>query len=306
MQDLVRPTTIIRSAKLLKYLDLDITIASETFQTTGSFKFRAAYNLASQVKEEMLITASSGNFGQALAFACQLLGKSCIVVMPENSVQVKIDAVRNFGAKVELVDTKKISRTERLNQLAKENPSAFVASAYDHPLIIEGNATLGYELSQITPAPDIVVAPIGGGGLISGIIKGFRQNSNKMPQIIGAEPLLGNDAAKSLTQGNIVSNDEEPQTIADGARTLSIGKYNWEYIKNSVSKIIEVPEEKILKALWLLFSLANLKCEPTGALSLAAILTTPDIFTHKKTVAVVSGGNVDTLAYCKLLEQAMT
>src|SRR3954469_22465300 len=116
----IRPTTIIESEKLRKYLGIDLTIATETFQHTGSFKFRAAYNLASSVENPHIITASSGNFGQALAYACQLTGKKCHVVMPQNSAKVKVDAVRNYGAIVDLVDTAKVSRSERVSQLVAE------------------------------------------------------------------------------------------------------------------------------------------------------------------------------------------
>jgi threo-3-hydroxy-L-aspartate ammonia-lyase len=302
--DCIKPTTIIRPDKLRQLLGLDLTIASETFQTTGSFKFRAAYNLASKVEQKMLIAASSGNFGQALALACKLLGKSCIIVMPDNSAQVKIKAVKDYGGKVELVDTNKISRMEKVRQLSSEFPEAYISSAYDHPLIIEGNASLGLELANMQETFDVIAVPVGGGGLISGIAAAFAEGNKKIPTIIGAEPLLANDAARSLASGKIVGNDKEAATLADGAKTLQVGNHNWQYIKEYVTKIIEVSEEKILEALWLLFSLANLKAEPTGALSLGAVLADKNSFAGKKVVIVVSGGNVDTLSYCKLLEQA--
>src|SRR5687767_14295254 len=133
----IRPTTLIESSKLRDHLGLDVTIASETFQHTGSFKFRAGYNLALSVPNDSILTASSGNFGQALAYACELLGKECTVVMPETSARVKIDAVRSFGATVDLVDVSKIGRNERVAQLAAEMPDAYYASAYDDPFVIE-------------------------------------------------------------------------------------------------------------------------------------------------------------------------
>lgn len=292
----IRPTFFLDSEKLKSFLNLDLTVASETFQHTGSFKFRAAYNTALNVEQDHLITASSGNFGQALAYACKLLNKKCHVVMPENSARVKIEAVKNYGATVDLVDTKKISREERVNQLLAEFPGAYKASAYDDPLVIEGNSTLGDELSN--KDFDVIIVPVGGGGLISGISKGLCRNGNQA-QIIGAEPAMANDAARSLRQGEIVRNDGEPQTIADGARTLSLGKHNWEIIKNGVSTIMEVSEEKIIEAVRLYYNFANLKVEPTGALSLGAILEKPENFKDKKICAVVSGGNVDAAIYAK-------
>src|SRR5438132_8368789 len=151
---------MIDAPRLNRRLGLDMTIASETFQHTGSFKFRAAYNVASHVPQYHLLTASSGNFGQALAYACQLLGKSCLVVMPEGSAQVKIEAVREYGGMVDLIDVAKISRRNRLAELAAQHPAAYVASAYDDPLVIEGNATLGLELAGLDQIFEFVLVPV--------------------------------------------------------------------------------------------------------------------------------------------------
>ncbi|MGI8638676.1 MAG: threonine ammonia-lyase [Pyrinomonadaceae bacterium] len=292
------PTTFIESEKLKSYFNLDLTIASETFQHTGSFKFRAAYNLALNVENDEILTASSGNFGQALAYACKLTGKKCTVVMPETSARVKIEAVKGYGATVDLVDTNKIGRNERVAQLAGQMPNAYFASAYDDLFVIDGNSTLGDELSEKNF--DMVISPIGGGGLISGISKGFCRNGHRA-KLVGAEPLLGNDAFRSMQAGRIIRNETEPLTIADGARTISLGNHNWEIIKTGVAEIIEVSDEKIKEAVQLYFSLANLKCEPTGALSLGAILENKEKFTEKKICILVSGGNVDTEVYCNIL-----
>ncbi len=142
----IRPTTIIDAPRLSKRLGAQVVIASETFQLTGSFKFRAAYNVALNVPHERIIAASSGNFGQALAYACQLTGKRCTVVMPHDSARVKVEAVRDYGATVDLIDVREISRSERVRQLAGEG--SYVASAYDDPLVIEGNASLGKSCSR--------------------------------------------------------------------------------------------------------------------------------------------------------------
>ena len=141
LAEAIRKTTFIQSSKLRDHLGLDITIATETFQHTGSFKFRAAYNLASSVEQDEILSASSGNFGQALAYACKLVDKRCTVVMPETSAKVKIDAVREFGATVDLIDTNVIGRNERVEQLAQDMPDAYFASAYDDPYVIAGNST---------------------------------------------------------------------------------------------------------------------------------------------------------------------
>jgi len=295
----IRPTTFIESEKLKSYFNLDLTIASETFQHTGSFKFRAAYNLALNVENDEILTASSGNFGQALAYACKLTGKKCTVVMPETSARVKIEAVKGYGATVDLVDTNKIGRNERVAQIAGQMPNAYFASAYDDLFVIDGNSTLGDELSEKNF--DMVISPIGGGGLISGISKGFCRNGHRA-KLVGAEPLLGNDAFRSMQAGRIIRNETEPLTIADGARTISLGNHNWEIIKTGVAEIIEVSDEKIAEAVRLLFTLANLKSEPTGALTLGAILENKEKFADKKICLVVSGGNVDANVYRQILQ----
>ncbi len=294
----IRPTTFIEPNKLSKFLNCELTIASETFQHTGSFKFRAAYNVALNVENTHIIAASSGNFGQAMAYACSLTGKKCTIVMPETSAKIKIDAVRNFGATADLVDTKKVGRNERVAQLAEQFPEAYIGSAYDDLLVIDGNATLGDELSA--KDFDVIISPIGGGGLISGISKGLCRHGNQA-KLIGAEPLLGNDAARSLKAGKIIVNESEPTTIADGARTLSLGKHNWEIIEKGINEIIEISDEKICESVRLLFSEANLKVEPTGALSLGAILENPQMFADKRVCVIASGGNVDPEVYRKIL-----
>jgi threonine dehydratase len=300
LAQLARPTTIIDAPRLARRLGVNLFLASESFQHTGSFKFRAAYNLASKVPNSVIITASSGNFGQALAYACSLLGKSSIIVMPTTSASVKVDAVREYGGQVEFVEVREKSRTERVQELSREHPEAYVASAYDDTLVIEGNSSLGRELAALDRPLSCVVAPVGGGGLTSGIIMGIRR-AGKCIQVVGAEPAVANDAARSLSVGYIVRNDAEPETIADGARTLSVGEQNWAILRQGLAGIVEVPEENIIEAVRLLFALANLKAEPTGALAVAAVLTRPQAFGDRTVCCVVSGGNVDPAVYARIL-----
>ena len=300
LTEAARKTTIIEAPRLASRLGVELTIATETFQHTGSFKFRAAYNLASNIAERKIITASSGNFGQAMAYACSLLGKSCIIVMPSTSAAVKVNAVREYGGEVDLIDVRVIGRAARVAQLADQNPDAYIASAYDDPLVIEGNASLGAELAALKRDFDYVIAPIGGGGLTSGIINGLLAGGCAS-RVIAAEPLMANDAARSLRAGHIIVNETEPQTIADGARTVSVGAHNWAVLKEGLSAIIEVPEEEIKEGLRLLFSLANLKAEPTGALSIGALLTDPELFRGRRVCCVISGGNVDPPVYREIL-----
>jgi threonine dehydratase len=296
-----RPTTIVDAPRLSKKLGVDIVLASETLQYTGSFKFRAAYNVARNVRQSHIITASSGNFGQAIAYACSLFGKRCTVVMPSVAPKIKVDAVREYGAEVDLVDLKKKSRLDRLGELAREYPEAYVASPYDDPLVIEGNASLAKELFALDLELDYIIAPVGGGGLTSGLVKGAEANGGKT-EVLGAEPLLSNDAAQSFRAGHIVALPDESNTIADGARVLRLGDRNWEILSHGLAGVIEVTEEQIMEGVRLLFALANLKVEPTGALAVGAVLAEPGRFKGKRVCCVISGGNADPALYARLVE----
>jgi threonine dehydratase len=295
----VRPTLLLPSLPLSAQLGCEITIASETFQYTGSFKFRAAYNLLASVPQQHIVTASSGNFGQAVAYACTLLGKTCVVVMPNTSAQVKVAAVQSYGGIVDLIDVRAISRAERVQQLLKEHPDAFVAPAYDDYRVVAGNSTLGKDILSAGYF-DVIVVPVGGGGLCSGLIIA-RDHLQASTEIVGAEPLPGNDAARSLRSGQLIRNEHEPATIADGARTLSLGQLNWEILRQGISDIIEVPDETTVEALRCYFTYANLKVEPTGALALGAVISQPERFRDKRVCCVVSGGNVDPVVYAQAL-----
>lgn len=298
--DSPRPTTIVEAPRLAAHLGVDMFIATETFQRTGSFKFRAAFSVVANVPHPHVITASSGNFGQAMAYACKLFGKRCTIVMPANSARVKVDAVLAYGGRVDLVDTTTIKRAVRVAQLAAEHPDAYIASAYDDPFVIAGNSSLGDELAALDVPPDVIVAPLGGGGLTSGLIQAAQRGNYSMA-VVGAEPLMANDGARSLRAGHIVANESEPQTIADGTRTLSVGQHNWAILKDGIETIVEVPEDAIREGVRLLFSLANLKSEPTGALGIGALLTAPDVFANRRVCCVVTGGNVDPAVYTALV-----
>ncbi|MDQ6694043.1 MAG: pyridoxal-phosphate dependent enzyme [Chloroflexota bacterium] len=304
----VKPTTFQNTFLLSQALGADVTLASETLQITGSFKFRAAYNLLAEVTEQDVITASSGNFGQAVAYACMLLGKGCTVIMPNTSSKSKQAAIVAYGGRVELIDVTTKSRQERIREMRDERPDAFFAPPYDHYRVVAGNSTLGREIIEKLHGAgeqklDYIVCPIGGGGLISGIIVARDLLAPDL-EVIGVEPLLGNDAAQSLREGRLISLENEPQTMADGTRTLCLGDLNWEIIKGGVRRVVEVPEEKIASGTRLLYRAANLKVEPTGALTIGAVLTEPALFKGKRICCVVSGGNVDPEVYAGILESS--
>ena len=219
--------------------------------------------------------------------------------MPSTSAQVKIAAVQSYGGLVDLIDVSKVSRIGRVQQLISAQPEAFYAQAYDDYRVVAGNSTLSKEILSAS-AFDVIIVPIGGGGLCSGQIVA-RDHLQALTEIIGAEPLPGNDAAQSLRNGQLIRNEQEPDTIADGARTLSLGELNWEIIQRGIADIIEVPDVLTLEALRRYFLYANLKVEPTGALSLGALFAEPKRFHGKRVCCIVSGGNVDPFIYAQAL-----
>jgi threonine dehydratase len=294
----IKPTTFLSTETLDAVLGTSVRIASETFQLGGSFKIRAALAAALHSPAAHLLAASSGNFGAALAMAARHTGKKCTVVMPSTSARVKIEAVRRYGATVDLVDTATTPRLERAQMLAAELGDAQLISAYDDPYVIAGNATLGDEI--FAARTDVVVVPVGGGGLSSGIVLS-RNRMAKAVEVVGAEPLLANDAARSLRAGVLVRDEQESTTICDGARSPALGQRNFAILRRGLSSIVEVTEENVANAMRLLFSAVNLKVEPTGALAVAAVLQEPQKFAGKRVTCVVSGGNVDAELYARIL-----
>jgi len=295
-----KKTQFIRRKELDQQLGVEVIFASELQQHTHSFKFRAAWNVVDNIDAKGFLAASSGNFGQALAYAAHLKGRRCIIVMPDNSAKVKIDAVRSYQAQVELIDTTKKSRAQRVAELAKEHPDFYVASAYDCEHVIQGNSSLGIEIAKQNFAADMILAPIGGGGLSSGIVVGMTRQGDDTP-VWGAEPALADDAIRSLQAGRLLRNIQEPQTIADGARTVSLGERNWQILRTGLAGILSVTESSIHQAMRL-FHTQGLRVEPTGSVTLGAIIEHRERLEGKRVVAVISGGNVDDAVLARVLE----
>jgi len=300
-----RPTTFVEAPRLSSYLGVSVVLATEAFQWTGSFKFRAAYNVATHIREPAVIAASSGNFGQALALACSMIGKRCTIVMPHTSARVKIEAVRAHGAEIDLVDVTVTSRASRVAQLSADSPTAYVASSHDDPLVIQGNASLGRELgayNRLSRPFDAVLVPVGGGGLAAGVLTGLRDTRSATP-VWCIEPAIANDFAQSLAAGRIVTLNAEPATIADGARNVHVGQHPWAILSGGAAGALVVSEDAIRESVRLLFALANVKAEPTGALALAGLVTHRDQFRGGCVCCVVSGGNVDPALYGQMLAE---
>lgn len=285
-----KQTEILSFPSINQNLGMDVYFASELMQVTHSFKYRAAWSVVNNTPARGFIAASSGNFGQALACACQVLGRKCIIVMPTTSAKIKIDAVRSYSAMVVLVDTKEKTRAEKVAEVALSFPDYHIASAYDCEHVIAGNASLGRELAELKNDFELIIAPVGGGGLSAGIIQGLKEAGDNTP-VWGAEPALADDFYRSLKKGERIVQDLEPQTLADGARTLSVGVKNWAILSENIAGVLRVSEEAIQKAVGL-FWRNGLRVEPTGALTLGALLEQKD-WAGKKVMAVISGGNVD-------------
>lgn len=296
----VRRTTLFPARRLGRHMGVHLTLACETLQDTGSFDIRAAYNIVAAASHSLFITHSSGNFGAALACAATRRGKRSIVVLPTTTPQCKIEAIREHQGQVELVDIRRESPADRVRELATEYPQAYVIKPDEDPFGIKGIATLGKELGLLKWGFDAIVAPIDGGTLAAGVILGLREAHSRI-LVVGAEPLLANDAARSLKAGEIVANSAEPETIADEARALSLGQATWPILFRSLGGIVEVPEAKIAEAVRLLFELANVKAEPSGALALAALLSEPLQFRGRAICVIVSAANIDSSCFAELL-----
>ena len=297
--DTVRATTWLHFDQIDTAVGAKVWFASETEQVTGSFKYRAATSVVQNVESEGFIAASSGNFGQALACACRLRNIPCIIVMPTTSAQVKIDAVRSHDAEIIFVDTTVQTRADKVREVASLHPTYHIASPYDCEWVIRGNSSLGHEIHKHISQPDLVLVPIGGGGLISGIAEAFEQSENPV-RLWGVEPAMADDAARSLEAGKRLFNEGEPQTLADGARTRSVGAQNWIRIQRRVSNILRVSEQTICQAMRLLHR-EGIMVEPTGALTLASLLE-HSVLTSE-VVIVISGKNVDSTLYDSIIQR---
>lgn len=287
--DKLRPADLSCNAELGAALGCSLLFASDIQQHTGSFKARGALAAVRFASAGHVVTASSGNFGAALAWAAAKAGKRCTVVMPHNSVARKIDAVRSHGATVDLIDTTVISRTARLNQVVAGLADAEAISPYDDERVIFGNATLGTAILTTDPQLDAIVVPIGGGGLASGLCVA-RDHLGRKTRIYGCEPALGDDAARSLAAGHIVANAFEPATICDGARTLSLGVRNFAILQHGLAGMFTVDDDAVRAAMARLDGV-GLAAEPTGALAFAALQQNAEIFSGQRVACVVSGGN---------------
>jgi threonine dehydratase len=268
----------------------------EMFQKVGAFKFRGACNaimkLPPAAAERGVVTHSSGNHAQAIALAAKLRGIRADIVMPKNSSQVKVRAVEGYGAHVHLCEPNSAAREGTAEQIARAR-SATLIPPYNHADIIAGQGTSALELLAEVPDLDAVIAPVGGGGLISGTSLAAH-GINPRIKVFGAEPAGADDAARSLAAGRIIPQDK-PDTICDGLRT-GLGELTWAIISEHVERIFTQPDEKAIAAMRLIMERMKLVNEVNSALALAVVLSEEfraAAQSVKRVGVILSGGNVD-------------
>ena len=272
-----------------------VFLKCESFQRTGSFKFRGAFNALSRLPEGQrrrgVVTYSSGNHAQAVALAGKLLGVPATVVMPEDAPGVKLAATRGYGAEVVLYDRAAEKREEVGAALARERGLALVPP-YDHPDVVAGQGTAAGELFEQAGPLDLLLVPCGGGGLLSGCAVAARALSPGC-RVVGVEPENADDAARSFRTGTLHRVDN-PDTIADGVRTPSLGAVTFPLVLRHVDGFVTVPDRAIVSATRFLWERVKIVVEPTGALAAAALLeSVVSVEPGARVGVVVSGGNVD-------------
>ena len=294
-------TPTLSSPTINQHLDLSLFFKCENLQRIGAFKFRGAWNAMSQLTESArqkgVVTHSSGNHAQAIALCGKLLDIPTTVVMPNNAPRFKRNATAAHGATIIDYDPADKRREEISANLAKTHGYTLVPP-FDHPHVIAGQGTAALEMLEDKDDLDLLLIPCGGGGLLSGSALSARHLAPQC-RVIGVEPMMADDAARSFRSGKIerVCN---PNTIADGTRTESLGQITFALIRQNVDDIVTVPEDAIKEAVRLLFRLGKLVVEPSGALGLAALLCSA-VPAHGRIGIMISGGNIDDQCMTELL-----
>ncbi len=267
----------------------------ENLQKVGAFKFRGALNAVSRLTDEHadrgVVTHSSGNHAQALALAARSRGIPAYIVMPISAPEIKRRAVEGYGGKIFECEANLHAREETAKRVVKETGGTFI-HPYDHPDIIAGQGTTALELMEQTPDLDAIIAPIGGGGLVSGISIALAALQPKT-RMFAAEPAGADDAARSLASGHLTKQNS-PDTIADGLLT-SLGDLTWPIVRDHVEHIITVSEKQITEAMRLVWERTKLIIEPSSAVAVAATLddTFKALKNIKRVGVIISGGNVN-------------
>jgi threo-3-hydroxy-L-aspartate ammonia-lyase len=295
-------TPVLTSRTLDGMVGASVHVKAECFQRGGSFKFRGAYtkiaSLDDAARSRGVLAYSSGNHAQAVAIAARLLGTTATILMPEDAPTAKVDATRGYGAEIVTYDRWTESREELGAQLAAERGLELVRP-YDDPLVMAGQGTAALELLEQAPALDLLVAPVGGGGLMAGcstVAKALRPDI----RVVGVEPETGDDTRRSLAAGKRVDGGV-PRTIADGLQTSIPGELTFEVNRRCVDEIVTVSDAEIVDAMAFLFDRLKIVTEPSGAISVAALLAGRISAPGGRVGVIVSGGNVGVARFAELL-----
>ncbi len=289
----IHNTPIMTCKSINALYGLDLYFKCENFQKIGAFKIRGGMNASLQLTKAQLekgvATHSSGNHAQALAFASKMLGIKAYIVMPESSPQVKVNAVRGYGAEVTICASNQAARESTLQDIVDKTGATFI-HPYDNDEVITGQATCVKEIIEAMPDIEIVVTPVGGGGLLSGTCIGAHYFKPGL-KVYAGEPEGAADAVLSIQSGKV---EKAPfvNTIADGLLT-TLSERTLEIIQAHVADILLVSEDEIKAALRLVYERMKIIIEPSCAVPLAAVLKNPDLFKGKKVGIILTGGNVD-------------
>jgi threo-3-hydroxy-L-aspartate ammonia-lyase len=295
-------TPVLTARTLDGVVGASVHLKAECFQRGGAFKFRGAYNKISSLPEDIrargVLAYSSGNHAQAVAIAAQLLGTHATILMPEDAPAAKLDATRGYGAEVVGYDRVTQSREEIGAALAAERSLALV-KPYDDPLVMAGQGTTALELLEDAPGLDLLVAPVGGGGLIAGCATAAKALLPSI-RIVGVEPEAGDDTRRSLAAGERLS-VEIPHTIADGLQAPTPGELTFDVNRRLVDEIVTVTDAEIIDAMAFLFDRLKVVTEPSGAVGVAALIAGRVDVRGRRVGVVLSGGNVGVARFVELL-----
>lgn len=288
----IHRTPLLSSKTLSEIIGSEIRLKPENLQRAGSFKIRGALNkllsLSPEQRSSGVVAFSSGNHAQGVALGSKLLNIKATVIMPEESMQIKVEATKAYGAEVIQSGVTAATRSQVAKDIV-EKTGATMVPPFDDPFIVAGQGTIGLEIFEDWSEVQTVIVPMGGGGLSSGVTLALTSLNPKI-RVYAVEPAAGNDGQQSLRAGKII-NIDPPQTIADGARTVAIGEIPFSIIRERITDIVTVSDEALLEAIKILALYSKLVVEPTGALSVAALLQ-KQIPNPGKTVAILSGGNI--------------
>lgn len=289
----IHRTPVLTSAYLNALTGADLYFKCENFQKAGAFKARGASNAVFGLSDAQaargVATHSSGNHGLCLSYAAGRRGIPCAVVMPRTAPQAKKDAVAGYGGRVVECEPSTSSREAVFAQVMAGSGAEFV-HPYNDPRVIAGQATCARELNEQVSGLDAVIAPIGGGGMISGTCLTLSTVAPGV-KIYAAEPEQADDAARSFRAGHIIA-DDAPETVADGLK-VPLKELTWHFVKAHVSDILTVGEDEIIAAMKLIWKRMKIVVEPSSAVTLAAILRNPQVFRGQRVGVILTGGNVD-------------